>query len=179
MKHSDLSIIAVGQPYDPDISAFSEGTHYNFDVSGHWVHYLYQNPTQREIESIQSGEAQFGLYTKGPIIFLLHQFGGMLWNDSPYSVWLVSEESRKIPDESPGHALLKVVMVDTATGIVRALRALTFSAEFTTRLHDAIRQQTLKSWSKEEHERTVRHIYSQFSTMDLVHMADVFCKGGE
>jgi hypothetical protein len=180
VKSADLGIIAVGQPYDPDTQTLPEGCHYNFDVSGHWLHYLYQNPTQIEIDSVQKGEAQFGLYTKGPILFLLHQFGAMAWNDAAYSWWLVSAEFRKLPEETDGvHALLKTIMVDTASALVKAIRACTFSAEFTTCLHDAIRRQTQKPWSKTEHEEAVRHIYSKYSTMDLVNMGEVFCKGGE
>jgi hypothetical protein len=179
VKHTELGIIAIGQPYDPDIESFPEGCHYSFDVSGHWLHYLYQNPTQVEIDSIQSGQTDFGLYIKGPLLFLLHRFGQMNWNDSSYSWWLVSEEYRKVPDETEGHALLKTIMVDTKTGLVVAIRACTFSAEFTAYLHDAIRRQTQKPWSKKEHERAVRYVYSQYSTMDLVERAEIFCKGGK
>jgi hypothetical protein len=179
VKQTDLSIIAVGQPYDPDITTFPEGCHFNFDISGYCLHYLYQNPTQIEIGSVQKGEAQFGLYTKGPILFLLHQFGAMAWNDAAYSWWLVSEEFRKVPDESPGHALLKTIMVNTASGLVVAIRACTFSEEFTVCLHDAIRRQIQVPWNKDRHEQAVRHVYSKYSTMDLVNMAEVFCRGGE
>lgn len=179
MKHTDLGIIAVGQPYDPDVKTYPEGCHYSYDISGHWVHYLYHEPSKLEIESIQSGEAQFGLYVKGPLIFLLHQFGRMAWNDAAYSWWLVSEEFRKIPDEDPGHALVKTVLVNTASGLVMAIRACTFSAEFTSYLHEAIRKQTQNPWSKEAHERAVKCIYSRYSTMGLVNMGEIFCKGGE
>jgi hypothetical protein len=175
----DLGIIAVGQLYDPDIKTFPEGCHYSYDISGHWLHYLYQNPTQTEIDSIQKGAVDFGLYTKGPIIFLLHRFGDMNWNDSAYSWWLVPKDFRAIPDEIEGHALIKTIMVDTATGLVVAIRACTFSAEFTGYIHDAIRKQTQKPWSKDEHEKAVRYVYSRYSTQDLVDRAEIFCKGGE
>jgi hypothetical protein len=179
VKSEELGIIAIGERFDPDVETFPEGCHFNYDISGCWLHYLYDQPTPVEVSSIQSGEAQFGLYVKGPLIFLLHQFGQMAWHDAAYSWWLVSPEFRKVPEEEDGHALLKVVMVDTQTGIVVAIRALTFSAEFTTCLHDAIRQQTREPWSKDRHEAAVRHVYSKYSTMDLVNMGEVFCKGGE
>jgi hypothetical protein len=179
VKHTELGIIAVGQPYDPDVKAFPEGCHYSYDVSGHWLHYLYQTPTQVEIESIQKGAADFGLYVRGPLLFLLHRFGRMAWNDSSFSWWLVSEEYREVPEESPGHALVKTILVDTSNGIVRAIRACTFSEEFTAYLHQAIRTQAERPWSKAEHERAVRHVYSRHSTMDLVAMGEIFCKGGE
>jgi hypothetical protein len=180
VKSNDLGIIAVGERFDPDMETFPEGCHFNYDLSGCWLHYLYQNPTQTEIDSIQKGEARFGLYTKGPTIFLLHRFGKMNWHDAAYSWWLVTPEFRKVPEECTDlHALLKVVLVDTVTGVVKALRALTFSSQFTSCLHAAIRKQTEMPWSKEQHERTVRDIYERYSTMDLVNMGEIFCRGGE
>jgi hypothetical protein len=180
VKTKDLGIIAIGEPFDLDVQTFPEGCHFNYDSSGYWLHYLYQNPTKVEIDSIQKGEADFGLYVRGPILFLLHRFGQMNWNDAAYSWWLVSEEFRKIPEEGEGfHALLKVVLVDTNTGIVKALRALTFSAEFTDYLHATIRKQIKEPWSKDRHEQAVRHIYSRYSTIDLVERGEVFCRGGE
>lgn len=180
MKSEELGIIAIGERFDPDVETFPEGCHFNYDVSGFWLHYLYQNPTPTEVNSLQTGEAQFGLYTKGPLIFLLHQFGDMAWNDAAYSWWLVNKEFRKIPDVSTDlHALLKTIMVDTSSRIVVAIRALTFSVEFTTCLHDAIRRQIQEPWNKDRHEQAVRDIYSRHSTMDLVGMVHTFCKGGE
>ncbi|MFH1115973.1 MAG: hypothetical protein V1792_18835 [Pseudomonadota bacterium] len=115
MKSNDLGIIAVGEPLDPDVETFPEGCHFNFDISGCWLHYLYNKPSKIEIASIQRRQADFGLYVHGPIIFLLHKFGEMAWNDSPYSWWLVSKEFRKFPEETEGlHALLKTIMVDTS-----------------------------------------------------------------
>lgn len=180
MENSDLEILAVGEPFKYDGEILPEGTHYNFDASGHWVHYLYRRPTPSEIRSIQAGEAQFGLFVQEPVVFLLHRFGQMLWNDSPYSWWLVSEEARKVPTSGDGlHALLKVVMVDIQSRLVVALRALTFSPDFTERLHQAILKQIERPWTKQEHEGLVRHVYSRYSTLDLVKRAEIFCKGGE
>jgi hypothetical protein len=180
VKQTDLSIIAIGEPFDPDVETFPEGCHFNYDSSGHWLHYLYQSPTKVEIDSVQKGEAQFGLFTRGPLILLLHQFGDMAWNDAAYSWWLVSPEFRRIPEETDGlHALLKTIMVDTQSGLVVAIRALTFSAEFTICLHDAIRGQTREPWSKDRHEKAVRYVYSRYTTLDLVERGEIFCKGGE
>jgi hypothetical protein len=179
-REEKMHVLAIGQPFDPSITQWSEGCHYNYDGSGHWLHYLYHEPSTVEVTSIQSGEAQFGLYVHGPLIFLLHQFGNMPWNDAAYSWWRVSEEPRQLPEVDGGyHALLKVVMVDTATGLVAALRALTFSAEFTEELHRAIRHQAEQSWNLGDYDSAVREIYSKFSTNDLVDRAQAFCKGGD
>jgi len=172
--------IAIGEPYDASVSDWPEGCHYNYDVSGHSLHYLYNGPLPIEISSVQRGQAQFGLYVRGPVTFLLHQFGEMPWNDAPYSWWLVPEDERKLPEVSDDlHALLRVIMLDTCTGLVVALRVLTFSPEFTKRLHQAIRLQSERSFSRSRHDQIVRDVYSRFTTDDLVLRSEIFCKGGD
>lgn len=180
MNDSDLEILAIGEPFKYDGDVLPEGTHFSFDAGGHTLFYLFPRPTHSEISSLQSGEAEFGLYVHGPAIFLLHRFGKMLWQDSPYSWWLVSEENRRVSTVGDGlHALLKVIMVDTESRIVVALRALTFSPVFTERLHQEILNQIQRPWDKDEYEKTVRDLYGRHTTNDLVARAEVFCKGGE
>ncbi len=175
-----MQVLAIGQPYDPSIKEWPEGCLYNYDNSGHWLHYLLNGPSDLEKSSIQKGEATFGLYVHGPVIFLLHRFGEMPWQDAPYSWWLVSEEFRQIPDVSEGlHALLKVVMVDTASGLIAALRALTFSAEFTKQIHEAISRQSEEPFCLSQYDAAIREVYSRLSTEQLVRRSEVFCKGGE
>jgi hypothetical protein len=172
--------LVIGQPYDLTTTEWPEGCHYNFDDSGHWLHYMFHNPSKVEIESIQGGAAQFALYVEDPCIFLLHQFGGMLWNDTPYSWWLVSEEHRTLPDTNPTlHALLKVVLIDSSNGIVKGLRALTFSAEFTLRLQQEIRRQAVMPWSRVKHEEVIQSIYQTYSSAEMAERAVIRCKGGD
>ncbi len=175
-----MHVISIGEPYDPPVSDWPEGCLYNYDMSGHWLYYLFSSPSGVERSSIQRGDAQFGLYVHGPVLFLLHQFGDMPWNDASYCWWHVAEEDRAIPEISDSlHALLKVVMVDTDNGLVVALRALTFSAEFTKRLHEAIRYQAEHQWNANHQERLVSQVYSKFTTNDLVLRSEIFCNGGE
>jgi len=175
-----MEILAIGQPYDPSVKSWPEGCHYNYDVAGHSLHYFYDKPTSLEVSSIQAGQAQFGLYIHGPVIFLLHQFGDMPWNYAPYNWWRVSQESREIPEVSDEiHALLKVIMVDTDTCLIAALRALTFSAPFTRRLHEAIMSQSERPQGQALHDEIIYDVYARYTTEDLVTMAEIFCRGGE
>lgn len=175
-----MHAVAVGQLYDPEVISWPEGCLYNYDIGGHWLHYLYRNPTAVEIASIMRGPAQFALFIQGPVIFLLHQFGQMPWNDAPYSWGLVPEESRRLPELDPNlHALLKVVMVNSETGIVVVLRALTFSSEFTFQLHQAINVQAGFEWDSELHYRTIKSVYETLTPEEMVQRAGTYGKGGD
>ena len=174
-----MHVIRVGEEYTPSVLKWPDGCHYRYDTSGHWLHYLFHHPSSIEKEIVQSGPAQFALYIHESVIFFLHQFWEMLWNNAPYSWWLVPDEERQLPDFEDGlHALLKVVLVDTLTGRVAAMRALTFSADFTKRLHAEIRAQSGKPWSLSEHEEIIRYVYARYSTDDLLIRAHIRCRGG-
>jgi hypothetical protein len=175
-----MHVLAINEPFGLGITNWPEGTMFNVDAPGHWLIYFYSSPSRVEIQSIQQGDAQFGLFMADSVIFLLHQFGEMPWNDSSYSIWLVAEEERRLPEFSDHlHALLRVVMADTATGLVAALRALTFSAEFTKALHQAIHIQASLPWDKARHEQIIKDTYSKFTTDGMVRQSRIFCRGGE
>jgi hypothetical protein len=175
-----MHAIVIGQQYDPSMPEWPEGCHYNFDESGHWLHLMWSHPIELEISSVQSGRAQFGLYIQDTCIFILHQFGETPWNDAAYSIHLVAPDRRQLPEIDPRlHALLKIILIDSATGVVKAIRALTFSAEFTFRLHKAIAWQGEQPWDAAKHDEIIKSVYSNYQTTDLVQRAEIVCKGGE
>jgi hypothetical protein len=175
-----MDILAIGQPFGQTTRQWPEGTMFNYDASGHWLIYFYSSPSRIEISSIQEGPAEFGLYVAGPVIFLLHRFHPMPWNDSPYTFWLVHEDERKLPEVSDHlHALLRVILVDTSTGLIEAIRACTFSAEFTKKLHQAIHFQASLAWDQSLHEQVIQEVYTNLTTNDMVRQCKLFCKGGE
>ena len=172
--------IALGEPYDPSVTEWPEGSLYCYDTSGHWILILYQKPTEMEIRSVQEGVVNFALYVQSPVIFLLHQFGQMAWHDCPYSWWKVPLESRSLPDTAQGyHALVKTALIDASTGIVRGLRVCTFSSHFTSQLHMAIRTQAQSYWTDEEHDKVIRSAYRTYSPEEMAEKAEIACMGGD
>jgi hypothetical protein len=175
----DFTVIEIGKPIPGDQEFPQEGCHYSYDASGHWLHYIYNDPSGEEIENIQKGEAQFGLYVDGNALFLLHKFGYLPWSDSPYSWWRVTPEYRKVPwIDRKLHAPITVVLIDQKTKIVRALRFVTFTKEFTLRLHEAILNQTKETWDPDSHNKIIDRTYRQFSSEDLARKATIRCLGG-
>jgi hypothetical protein len=58
------------------------------------------------------------------------------------------------------------------------MRALTFSADFTKRLHAEIKTQSGKPWSLSQHEEIIQYVYARYSTDDLLIRAHIRCRGG-
>lgn len=77
------------------------------------------------------------------------------------------------------HALLRVVLLDSNTGIVKALRVLTFSAEFTHRFHQEVIYQSQMPWSQGRHDEVIQSVYRRYSPEEMALLSVIRCRGGE
>jgi hypothetical protein len=175
--------LEVGKPYHPNVSTWPEGGEYNFRAGQHELLLRFGNLKPEEIRDVAEAVCEFALTVEQGIIFLLYRFGRAIdWSDAPYAWRLVPENQRQLPaPEATGQtrALLNVILIEATTGIVRAIRAVTFSPEMTRALHQAIREQAAQAWNVEAFDADLAAIYKQFSNHDLLRRAIVRCRGGE
>ena len=179
-----MHIVAIGKPLFEERTELPEAIEYNYQAGDHTLLLSMKNLHPKEIEAVRQDEAEFGLYCENGIVFLLYRFGAHLpWSDSAFSWWNVAEEDRRIPlpPENPAERiLLKIILVEAATGIVKAIRVTTFSPYFTEKLHDAIRAQaTNEPFSRTEFVARSLAIYENQSPAVLAARAVVKTKGGE
>lgn len=179
-----MQIVAIGKPLFENRTELPEAIEYNYQSGDHTLLLSMKNLHPREIEAVRAAEAEFGLYCENGIVFLLYRFGETLpWSDSAFSWWNVAEEDRQIPTPQSNPAeriLLKIILVEAATGIVKAIRVTTFSPAFTEKLHEAIRQQAAgERFSRDEFVNRSLQIYQKFTPADFAANAIVKTKGGE
>jgi hypothetical protein len=179
-----MQIVAIGKPLFENRTELPEAIEYNYQSGDHTLLLSMKNLHPKEVEAVREAEAEFGLYCENGIVFLLYRFGEVLpWSDSAFSFWNVAEEDRQIPAPQMNPAeriLLKIILVEAATGIVKAIRVTTFSPQFTEKLHDAIRRQASgEPFSRDEFVGRSLQIYQKFTPFDLAANAVVKTKGGE
>lgn len=179
-----MQIVTVGCPLFEGRNELPESIEYNYQAGDHTLLLSMKNLHPKEIEAVRSEETEFGLYCENGIIFLLYRFGEILpWSDSAFSWWNVAEEDRRIPEPQVNRAeriLLKIILVEAATGIVKAIRVMTFSPEFTERLHRAIRGQAAgEEFSREEFVARSLEIYHKYSPSEMAAQAFGKTRGGD
>jgi hypothetical protein len=179
-----MQIVAIGKPLFEGRNELPEAIEYNYQSGDHTLLLSMKNLHPKEIEAVRQAEAEFGLYCENSVIFLLYRFGDTLpWSDSAFSWWNVSEDDRRIPSpqENPAERiLLKIILVEAATGIVKAIRVTTLSPTFTEKLHDAIHcQATGDEFSRTEFVTRSLAVYQKFAPAELAAKAVVKTKGGE
>lgn len=179
-----MHIVAIGKSLFEGRNELPETIEYNYQSGDHTLILSMKNLHRREIEAVREAEAEFGLYCENGIVFLLYRFGEVLpWSDSAFSWWNVSEEDRRIPAPQANPAeriLLKIILVEAATGIVKAIRVTTLSPAFTEKLHDAIRWQAAgEPFPCAEFVARSLSVYENKTPAELAARAIVKTKGGE
>lgn len=179
-----MHIVAIGKQLFEGRNELPEAIEYNYQSGDHTLLLSMKNLHPKEVEAVRSAEAEFGLYCEHGIVFLLYRFGETLpWSDSAFSWWNVAEEDRRLPApcENPAERiLLKIILVEAATGIVKAIRVTTLSPEFTEKLHEAIRRQAAGAeFSRDEFVARSLEIYKTKSPFEFAANSIVKTKGGE
>lgn len=152
----------------PEVSEF------NFYDGGYELMLRVSSPTRKEVRGVKQSACEFALVPHNDVLFFLFHFrGGLPWSDAPYS-WhltkLAGREAMPVMTEGPEtRALLQVVLLDAPTGIVKVLRAVSLSPEFTMALHDAIRRQASAPWpGSAEYNSMIQEAYRKWPTTEAM-----------
>ena len=162
----------VGKPCVAGRTSWSEAAEYNYRAGQHELRLFWRHPMPAEIQAVKHGRVDFALLVEKDIIFLLFRFGNAVpWSEAPYSWHLVK---RKVPGEadlpephgsSEGRDLLTIILVNAATGIIEALRVVSWSPAFSAALRLAIRDQAARPWPGDvEHQRQLNNAYRRWPT---------------
>jgi len=175
--------LRVGMPYDPARSCWPEAADYNFRHGQHELRLFMALPTAAEVAAIRSGPVEFGMFVEPEGLFVVTRFGRSLSFDTSYQWHRVDPADRAPPPATeetlPGlRALLTIILVDAATGLVRVLRAVTYSPEFTRAIHRAIADQAASPFDDAAHERWADGML-RYSTDQLWQRTTIHCRGGE
>ena len=162
---------SVGQPYIPGQDNMEEKIRYRLDNDGHSLLIVKAGITEREIENIENGAVELGIYIDGPIIFLLFKFGTSKWDDAPYSWHTVPSGIRVYPQEAIEIATLKVALVDATDGLVKAVREVALTPEFADKLNEAITIQADGSFNGLSYAKHINMVYNQYTTEEMGKMA--------
>lgn len=174
---------SVGQAYNPKIASWPESAEYNFRAGQHELLLFFNRPNEEEIASVKSGLAHFAFAAEAGAIILLYRFEPAIpWGDAAFTIHLLPEAERQLPGElatPETRAILNTVLIDASDGIIRAMRTVTLSPDFTRKLHRAITDQAAAEWPGEAAYRgQIEAVYQRLATAQLLKRAIAQTKGG-
>jgi len=180
--------LEVGKPYDPSRRAWFDVADYNYRAGGHELRLFMRGLSPKEVAAVRTGRVEFGLLIELPELFVISRFHGpdnrvVMSFDCSYCWHRVSVAERTAPpaweETSPQtRAVCTIILVEASNGLVAALRAVSFSPEFTRSLHRAIADQAGLPYDQVEHERAVAEMTRRNTTDQLWERCKVRTEGG-
>lgn len=155
----------VGEPYVPGVKTWPERAEYTFSNGSHWLRLFRAGIGEEERRRIAEGPGFLGFVVEGPAIVVVYQFEGMPgWGDAPLSWHLVPEGERTIPPPLVGeaHALVRILLVDAATGLVAAIRVASLVPIVSRALEATIAAQARAPWDRAAFERALADLYRRY-----------------
>lgn len=176
-------VLKVGEPYMGKKRGWVQGVQYNFDQAGHILQLFFERPTMKEVGAIQKEKIELALYVTddSQIISLAFCAPGIPWSDAPYYWHLVPAERRAMPQELVGEQrpMLEIHLVDTATGLLRAMRRVSMSPAFGAKLHASIKAQAQAPVDIAGYHARLDGLMGRLDSETIAAMAQVSCVGGE
>jgi hypothetical protein len=142
---------------------------------GHELRVVLSHLSERETARIGGeGHVELALVVEPLVFTVLARFDGVIpWSGAPFSWHQLPGAERVLPAalEAGEEAALTVVLVEASDGIVRAVRPLALSAEFSLALDAAIRDQGARPFVEADHHRQAAGLYTRWQAGDLVDRA--------
>lgn len=163
----------VGKLFEEGKTRYEEGTRFSFDQSGGVLLLTYDRPTAKEIEEIRKGDLRLGILKKAGIIFLLFKFGSQPWIDASYTCHLSQPYVFDPVEDNTGYGMM-VYLVDASTGILKANRLIGLPTKMSKLFTEYVIEQQEKPFNKINYYNAINDIYRNYSTDDMVRMAETF-----
>lgn len=155
----------------------ADGTKFDIDDSGAIMIVYFNSPTPNEVSAFAPGEPfEIRFTSLTDVIMITAKIGDLNWMDFPYTPHLSKNLTRlTFPGENQGLALT-LMLVDTATGIVKSLRMMGLSESFTRKLYGNIMELQAMPFDSSVYAVSVNNILAKYSTKQIVSMSTAYCK---
>ena len=141
------------------------------DDTGFSMYIGYENPTNEEIKAFREGRFEVTFCTIKDVIVFSFKAGNLNWQELIYTPHLspaLTHLWNDMPEEN-GLAL-RVMLFDSRTGEVKALRVMFLGHRFSIRLSKEIEEILQKPFSIMSHRQTAEDIFNRYSSNRLVKM---------
>jgi len=133
--------------------------------------------TEKDIAAFLRGSSSFGLLFEHNILFFLFKIEGFLdWSDLAFTIHLAGDE--KIADNG-GYLPFNLILVESSTSIIKALRTVTVSPAFRSMLVKITQQQASERFDTIEYYKKIGAFYETYpSAGSMLKKAAIVEQGG-
>ncbi len=169
-----MTTYAVGQPYNAEARGVwpAAGAQWRLSEDGVELVLFLADPAASEVEAVTKGRAKFALVAGEHALILAYRFAPMPWSDAP---WQACRQRDLTAGINPGKdQAVVVILVDSSTGVVRALRMTAWNAEFAGAVARAIGRQLRNRSTDAQGAAEIEAWYRRYpDSKTLVEFADI------
>ncbi len=154
-----LSVLSYGETYT-DFIGCPDGINITTMFGGLTLLATFQSPTKQEIEEFRFGNLEIALADDNSILITIIKLGKLNWTSSAVNYSLEPNAYNL----SSNNNIFNMLMFDTSTGELVAMRTLGLHLDFVREIQCAIKKQLEIPYSLTEFREKVKHTYSKFPT---------------
>lgn len=168
----DISVYQVGKVSEDLIG--KEKIIFDITDGGGILYVLFSSPTENEIRQFKE-DIEVRYVKVGSVFMMLFKFGSLNWADAPYSPHLSKMSGIAEPADGEGISL-QIIFADADTGMVRGLRLIGLSTEFSRKLAADISADLGRPFDKKMYSLDLATVFNTYPTSKLVSMAETSCR---
>lgn len=116
--------------------------------------------SEKNIAAFQNGMASFGLFAEKKLLFFLFKIEGFLaWSDLAFTIHLAQDER---VEDNGGYLPFNLVLVESGSSIIKALRMVTVSPAFRSVLAQSIARQSEEPFNVIDHYNSIKTVYDRY-----------------
>lgn len=177
-----MRTVTVGELLTPGVTCLPQIPEYNYRGGYHILVVSYERLVKAEIEAFRTGAAYFSLSVFGDVLVFQFRFGAVLpWSDCTFTWHKVTAEEQQLPSVTyvgEERTLITAILAEATTGIVKVMRVLSFTPDFTRALHQAIADQAARPFPSNYDALAVK-VLRDYSSRDIRNRSIASCKGGD
>ena len=162
--------LQVGNRYDPSGSSYPQTEQVRFTPEFSELARFWPSPSQSEVDSHRDDGEFAAVLVSEHLLMFAYRFGSLDWSDVPFQIGRLRDaDLRGVPEgrlEDPIH--LRTLLVDSDTGIIRAMRRDTLSSEVSAIIRGSLQMQLDAPFDDDTAGRHLSTIYEHFSTSEAM-----------
>lgn len=152
-----------------------EGMFIQADESGLTLFMTLDHLTEKEIEGCKKGSISIDLVYLKDIVFFVTKIEGFEVSDASFVANNSSFKPVENVEEGTGYPF-QIILTESTTGIIKAMRLVSFNTRFSRELNKCIKDQLNKPFDKDMCNRNLSTIMNTYSSKDLLKFSIVNTK---
>ena len=169
MENKTMQILEKGKYYFDAIRP--EQTVFLLTDSGAQLNIYFNNPTEEEINDINTAPIELGYLKINDIIMVLFKAGSISWVDAPFHPGAMKNALThlEIPQDGLGLSIT-ITLYNAVNGKLEVIRYISSTNNFVRKFYGDVLEMQTQTFNENMYFQKINQVYMKYTTKDLVKM---------